>query len=37
MYNIDEKGTLMGCINREYILILKEEKNAFISQDGKRE
>jgi hypothetical protein len=37
MHNMDEKGTLMGCMNRECILVPKEEKNAFISQDGKRE
>jgi hypothetical protein len=36
-WNMDEKGTLMGCMTREFILIPKEERNAFIRQDGKRE
>jgi DDE superfamily endonuclease len=36
-WNMDEKGTLMGCITREHILVPKEEKKAFIRQDGKRE
>ena len=34
---MDEKGTLIGYITREYILVPKEEKKAFIRQDGKRE
>jgi hypothetical protein len=37
IHNMDEKGTFMGCMNREYILVPKEEKIAFISQDGGRE
>jgi DDE superfamily endonuclease len=34
---MDEKGTLMGCMLREYILVPKEERNAFLRQDGGRE
>jgi hypothetical protein len=31
IHNMDEKGTLMGCMNRELVLIPKEKKTAFIS------
>jgi hypothetical protein len=37
IHNMDEKGTLMGCLNRKYILVPKEEKIAFIRQDGSQE
>jgi hypothetical protein len=29
-WNINEKGTLMGYITREFILVFKEKWNAFI-------
>jgi len=37
IHNMDEKGTLMGCMNLECILVPKEEKTAALSQDGSRE
>jgi hypothetical protein len=35
--NINQKGTLISCILRKYILILKEERNTFLRQDRGRE
>jgi hypothetical protein len=37
IHNMDKKDTLMGYLNREYILVPKEAKNAYISQDESRE
>jgi hypothetical protein len=37
IHNMDEKGILMGFMNRELVLILKEKKTVFISQDKGRE
>jgi hypothetical protein len=34
---MNEKGTLIGCLNRKYILIPKEEKIISIRQDESRE
>jgi hypothetical protein len=35
--NMDEKGFIMGKCHREWVLVPKEAKVAYIRQDGKRE
>ena len=34
---MDEKGFMMGIIQRTHVLILIQQKQAFIRQDGNRE
>jgi hypothetical protein len=36
-YNINEKGFIIGKLHRDWVLVPKEAKVAYIRQDGKRE